>query len=237
MLESALTLLVLFGATLTASTFGFGGALFSMPLLTLVVGLDVATPLYGLVGWTTALLVTGTSWRKAKLQLVGRLIVATLVGIPLGVLLVRTLPSELLIRGLGLFLVTFALYRFFDLPLPTLQRGSWAYPFGLIAGILGGAFNTGGPPIVVYASMNRWPQETFRATLQSCFLVIGLGILISHGLGGLWTRQVFRLFALSMPVVIPTIWLGGWINRRIPVQQFEQVLFVILMFLGVMLMV
>ena len=50
MLASTLTLLVLFGATLTSSTFGFGGALFSMPLLTLVVGIEVATPLYGLVG-------------------------------------------------------------------------------------------------------------------------------------------------------------------------------------------
>jgi uncharacterized membrane protein YfcA len=84
LLESCLTLLVIFGATLTASTFGFGGALFSMPLLTLVLGIEVATPLYGLIGWTTALLVTGTSWRAAKLKLVWRLILATLAGIPWG---------------------------------------------------------------------------------------------------------------------------------------------------------
>jgi len=137
MLASTLTLLVLFGATLTSSTFGFGGALFSMPLLTLVVGIEVATPLYGLVGWTTAVMVMSTSWRAAKLQLVWRFILATLVGIPLGVLLVRTLPAEVLVKGLGLFLISFGVYRLLALPVPALQRLTWAYPFGLAAGILG----------------------------------------------------------------------------------------------------
>jgi len=237
MLASTLTLLVLFGATLTSSTFGFGGALFSMPLLTLVVGIEVATPLYGLVGWTTAVMVMSTSWRAAKLQLVWRFILATLVGIPLGVLLVRTLPAEVLVKGLGLFLISFGVYRLLALPVPARQRLTWAYPFGLAAGILGGAYNTGGPPLVVYATMNRWPPETFRATLQSCFLVTGLGVLISHGLGGLWTGQVLHLFALSVPIVIPAVVLGGWLNRRMPMQRFERFLFLILIVLGVMLLV
>jgi uncharacterized membrane protein YfcA len=237
MLASTLTLLVLFGATLTSSTFGFGGALFSMPLLTLVVGIEVATPLYGLVGWTTALVVMSTSWRAAKLQLVWRFIVATLVGIPMGVWLVRTLPAEWLVKGLGIFLIAFGIYRLLALPVPVLQRLTWAYPFGLVTGILGGAYNTGGPPLVIYATMNRWPPETFRATLQSCFLVTGLGILTSHGLGGLWTGQVLRLFALSIPVVFPAIVLGGWLNRRMSMQRFERFLFLILIVLGGMLLV
>lgn len=237
MLESTLTCLVLFGATLTASTFGFGGALFSMPLLTLVVGIEVATPLYGLVGWTTALLVMSTSWQAAKLQLVWRFILATLLGIPLGVILVRTMPSEALVKGLGIFLMAFGIYRLLALPVPVLRRLKWAYPFGLAAGILGGAYNTGGPPLVVYATMNRWPPETFRATLQSCFLVTGLGVLLSHGLGGLWTGQVLRLFVMAVPIVIPAVLLGGWINRRMSVQRFERFLFVILIILGLLLLV
>jgi hypothetical protein len=145
-LETSLTLLALFGATLTSATFGFGGALFSMPLLTLIIGLETATPLYALVGWTTALMVTGTSWRAAKLHLVWRLMVATLAGIPLGVLLVKHLPQPWLVGGLGVFLVGFGLYRLLDWPLPTVRRLAWAYPFGLLAGVLGGAYNTNGPP-------------------------------------------------------------------------------------------
>jgi uncharacterized membrane protein YfcA len=235
-LEASLTLLALFGATLTAATFGFGGALFAMPLLTLVVGIETAVPLYALAGWTTAVMVTGTSWRAAKLQLVWRLMVATLAGIPLGVLLVKVLPQQLLIGGLGVFLIGFGIYRLMNWPLPSLRRLGWAYPFGLIAGVLGGAYNTSGPPIVVYATMNHWPPETFRASLQSYFLATGLGILISHGLGGLWSSKVLLLYGSSIPVVVAAVWLGGWINHRLSVHQFERLLFVILIALGGLLL-
>jgi uncharacterized membrane protein YfcA len=235
-LETSLTLLALFGATLTSATFGFGGALFSMPLLTLIIGLETATPLYALVGWTTALMVTGTSWRAAKLHLVWRLMVATLAGIPLGVLLVKHLPQPWLVGGLGVFLVGFGLYRLLDWPLPTVRRLAWAYPFGLLAGVLGGAYNTNGPPVVVYAAMNRWPPETFRASLQSYFLVTGLGILISHGVGGLWTAQILWLYTLAIPVMVAAVWLGGWINHHLSVHQFERLLFCLLIALGFLLL-
>jgi hypothetical protein len=122
---------------------------------------------------------------------------------------VRHLPQAILVDGLGLGLIGFGLYRLLQLPVPTLHRLTWAYPFGLVAGVLGGAYNTGGPPIVLYATMNRWPPETFLATLQSCFVVTGLGVIVSHGWGGLWTGQVFQLFALSLPIVLLSVGLGA----------------------------
>lgn len=237
MAQTLLVVLVLFAGTLTSATFGFGGALFSMPLLTLVVGLDTALPLFGLIGPTTALLVAGLSWREAKLEQVWRLILATLMGIPVGVLLVRLLPQEPLIFGLGLFLIGFGSYRLLRVPLPQIKHPAWAFPFGFAAGILGGAYNTNGPPVVIYGNMNRWAPATFRATLQSYFLPTGLGIMISHGLGGLWSPQVFSLFGLAMPGVIAAVWIGGWLNRRLSMERFEQLVFVLLMGLGVLLVV
>lgn len=236
MLKAALTVGVLFFATLTSSTFGFGGALFSMPLLTLVVGIDIAIPLFGLIGPMTALIVTGTSWRQARIALVWRMLLATLAGIPLGVALVNLLPQTYLVVGLGVFLIAFGIYRLLRIPFPQVNHPAWAYPFGLLAGVLGGAYNTSGPPVVIYANMNRWPPEIFRATLQSYFLPTGVGILVSHGLGGLWTPQVFYLFVLSIPAVMAAIWLGAIINHRFSPERFNQWVFIILIGLGVLLL-
>lgn len=233
--QIGLILLILFGATLTSSTFGFGGALFAMPLLTLVTGLETATPLFALVGITNALLVTGSSWRTAKLALVWRLIVATLVGIPVGVELVRSLPSQITTLTLGLFLISFGLYRLLQFPLPVIKRLYWAYPFGFLAGILGGAYNTNGPPVVVYAALNRWDPASFRASLQAYFLAAGLSIVVSHALSGLWTPQIFLIYGLSLPGVGLAVWLGGWFNRTMPVQRFEHLLFLLLIGLGLLL--
>jgi len=232
MTDTLLTAAVLFGATLISSTFGFGSALFAMPLLTLVVGIETATPLFGLVGPTIASLIAALSWRQIQLTVTRRLIVATVCGIPLGVWLIRTLPGDWLARGLGVGLIGFGLYRLAQVNLPKLTHPGWAYPFGLVAGILAGAYNTNGPPVVVYGNLCRWPPERFRATLQGYFLPTGLAILISHGLGGLWTPDIFQLYGLSLPLVLVAVGLGQYLNQRLPTERFNQLLSVLLVALG-----
>ena len=73
--------------------------------------------------------------------------------------------------------------------LPALRSEAWAYPFGFAAGVLGSAYNTGGPPVIIYGTMRRWPPAHFRATLQGFFLFTNIFVLVGHGLAGLWTRR------------------------------------------------
>ncbi|ASC69379.1 hypothetical protein XM38_003060 [Halomicronema hongdechloris C2206] len=232
MTDSLLTAAVLFGATLISSTFGFGSALFAMPLLTLVVGIETATPLFGLVGPTIAISIAIMSWQEIQLTVTSRLIAATLCGLPIGVWLIRTLPGDWLADGLGVALIGFGLYRLGRVTLPRLIHPGWAYPFGFVAGILAGAYNTNGPPVVVYGNLCRWPPERFRATLQGYFLPTGLAILASHGLGGLWSVHIFQLYGLSLPLVFLAVWMGHWLNRRLPTEQFERFLSGLLLVLG-----
>ena len=52
--EIALVVLIVFAATLARSTFGFGEALLSMPLLSFVVGVKTAAPLVAIVALFTS---------------------------------------------------------------------------------------------------------------------------------------------------------------------------------------
>ncbi|MEL7316363.1 MAG: sulfite exporter TauE/SafE family protein [Cyanobacteria bacterium J06559_3] len=233
--ESSLTALTIFWATLISSTFGFGSALFAMPLLTLLVGLPVATPLFGLVGPTIAGIILIRNWQLVDLASAWRLIISTLLGIPIGVVLVKYLPGDYVTYALGTFLIGFGAYRLANFELVKLEAPAWALPFGLVAGILGGAYNTSGPPIAIYGEIHRWSPTQFRATMQSYFLPTGVGIIISHYLGGLWHREIFQLYGLSLPGVLVAIAIGGWINQRIPVEQFQAFLSIVLILLGVLL--
>jgi len=235
MAESLLTALIFFGATLISSTFGFGSALFAMPLLTLLLGISTATPLFGLVGPTISSIILLRNWRLVEFASAWRLVVATLAGIPLGVWLVTQVPEDLVTQLLGLFLVGFGIHRLVQWRLLKLDSARWAAPFGLVAGILGGAYNTNGPPIVIYGEMRRWSPTQFRATLQSYFLPTGLGILSSHALAGLWNERVFQLYGVSLPGILVAIAIGGWINHRLPTERFQSLLSVLLMLLGVLL--
>ncbi len=60
-------LVVLFLATVIRSTFGFGEALFAVPLLALRIPLTVAAPLAVLVSITIALGVVAQDWRHIHL--------------------------------------------------------------------------------------------------------------------------------------------------------------------------
>ena len=101
-----------------------------------------------------------------------------------------------------------------------------------IAGILGGAYNTNGPPAVIYGMLKGWPPERFRATLQGYFLPTGLVILLGHGAAGLWTGLVLRLFAFSLPALFLGVWLGGKVHRRVPEKRYRQVVYASLVIMG-----
>lgn len=235
MVEATLVGLILFMATLVSSTFGFGSALFSMPLLTLVLGLQQATPLFGLVGPTIAAVILATHWQRVEFASTWRLIVATLLGIPVGVYLLKALPSLWIIHTISILLILYGLYRLAGTRLPKIESPSWAFPFGFLAGVLGGAYNTNGPPAVVYGNMRRWPPDQFRATLQGYFLPTGIGILISHGVGGLWTLRMMQLYGIALPGIFVAIWLGGWCNQHLPVERFQVLLSLLLIAMGMML--
>lgn len=235
MVEALLTALIFFGATLISSTFGFGSALFAMPLLTLLLGIATATPLFGLVGPTIASIILLRNWRLVEVSSAWRLVVATLAGIPVGVWLVTQVPGAIVTRLLGLFLIGFGVYRLSQLRFLKLASAHWAVPFGFIAGVLGGAYNTNGPPVVIYGEMRRWSPTEFRATLQSYFLPTGLGILVSHALAGLWNERIFQLYGMSLPGILVAIAIGGWINRHLPTEKFQSLLSILLMLLGILL--
>ncbi|MEM6522065.1 MAG: sulfite exporter TauE/SafE family protein [Cyanobacteria bacterium P01_C01_bin.70] len=235
MTDFLLTALILFGATLLSSTFGFGNALFAMPLLTFNLGIATATPLFGLVGPTISGIILLRNWQLVDISSAWRLVVATLAGIPIGVWLVTQGSDEWVTYLLGLFLIGFGIYRWFNWELVKLESARWAAVFGFIAGILGGAYNTNGPPVVIYGEVRRWSPTQFRATLQGYFFPTGLAIIASHALAGFWHERIFQLYGASLPGILVAIAIGGWINHRLPTDRFQSLLSVLLILLGMML--
>lgn len=227
-----LTVAVLFASTFVRSALGFGDALVAMPLLALLVGVRVATPVVAFAASTIGITILLGHWRSVDVRSTWRLVLASLVGIPFGLVLLKLAPESYVKTALGALLILHGLYSLLAPELPVV-RGVWAaYVFGFVAGVLGGAYNTNGPPVVVYGALRRWPPEHFRATLQGCFLLTGLMILLGHGVAGLWTKDVFRLYLFSLPAIMLAIFLGARLNRRIPREMFSRAIYVFLVAMG-----
>lgn len=230
-------LVIVFLSTFTRSTFGFGDALIAMPLLAMTVGMQIATPLVALIASTIALTILTKNWRSVRIASAWRLVVSSLLGIPIGLVFLKGTYEGIVTTLLALLVVSFSLYNLLRPKLFTLAGDKSAYIFGLLAGILGGACNTNGPPIVIYGTLKKWPAESFRATLQGYFFPTGLLIVFGHGLAGLWTPSVLRLYVISLPVVFLAILLGSRLNRSIPQGKFDRYVHVFLIVVGTMLFV
>lgn len=212
---TTLTILgVLFVATLIRSAFGFGEALIAVPLLALLIPVEVATPLAVLVSITVASIVVVQDWRYVQVQSAGWLIVSTLFGIPLGVLVLKTVAEPIVKAFLAAVILAFSIYCLFRRHDFTLKNDRLAWVFGFVAGVLGGAYGMNGPPLVIYGALRRWSPEHFRATLQGYFLPAGLVGLAGYWLADLWVTDVTRYYLLSLPVVLAAIVLGRLANRR-----------------------
>jgi uncharacterized protein len=212
-------LAVLFFATLIRSALGFGEALVAVPLLALTLPVQVAAPLAVLVSITVAVVVVIQDWRNVHVRSAGWLVLSTLFGIPLGLLLLKTVPESIVKSILGVFIIAFAIYSLAGRK-PELHSDRLAPLFGFLAGILGGAYGMNGPPLVVYGVLRRWQPAQFRATLQGYFLIASIVGMAGYALTGLWTRTVSSYFLLSLPLALIAIFLGHAIHRRLSGDRF-----------------
>ena len=211
---------VLFLATLVRSTLGFGEALVAVPLLALLVPVEVAAPVAVLTSSTVALIVVVQDWRKIHLRSAVWLVLPTMLGIPLGLMLLRTVPEPVVKGVLAAVIIAFSAYSLAGGKQRELKNDQFAWLFGFAAGVLGGAYGMNGPPLVMYGSLRRWSPQHFRATLQGYFLPASLAGLWGYRLAGLWTPAVNRFYLLSLPLVVLATFAGRAMNRRMGAQRF-----------------
>jgi uncharacterized protein len=232
-------LVVLFLATLIRSTFGFGEALFAVPLLALCIPLSVAAPLAVLVSITIALVVVAQDWQHVHLPSVGGLLGSTILGIPVGLLLLKAGRPNIVKAALAIILICFSVYCLRGRTLLRLHNDSkqWLLACGFCAGVLGGAYGMNGPPLVLYGAMRRWSPQQFRATLQGYFLPASILGIASYWFAGLWTPTVTHDYLSSLPVVLPAIWLGRTFNRRLQGERFLSYVYLGLAVVGCVLLV
>ncbi len=229
-------ILVLFLATLVRSALGFGEALISVPLLALVMPIEVAAPTAVLVSITVALVIVIHDWRRVHASSAGWLVASTFLGIPLGLLMLRTLAETAVEAILGAVVVAFSLHALAGRRNYELKDDRLAGFFGFTAGVLGGAYGMNGPPVAIYGSLRRWSPEHFRATLQAYFLPASLAGMGGYWFAGLWTPAVNRLYFVSLPGVLVAIFLGRAINQRMRDRRFIVYIHVALTVIGTVLL-
>ena len=223
---------IIFFASFTQGATGFGLSLISMPLLVGILGIQTSSPLIALVSFTVGLIMLFRYRAAFNLSAVIRLSATSLLAIPLGVAALSQVDADIITMILGAIIIAYALYGLFGLRLPQLTHHAWAYGFGFVSGLLGGAYNTSGPPIIIYGSCRQWQPAEFKGNLQGFFLLNSGVVLIIHVLSGNFTPLVWRSFGIGLPAVFLGLWAGFSLDKWINPSLFRHVVLILLVFLG-----
>jgi uncharacterized membrane protein YfcA len=216
------TALILWAAAMTQGFLGFGFGIVAMTGLTLSRDLLHAAGLVNVSGVlvTSSVLLAlrrDILWRPAL-----RILPWILVGVVCGVSALTSLDRELMVRTLGVTIIGISAWNLRSPSLRTGEAPLWDGIAGLVGGLLAGAFNTGGPPIVAHLYRRADSPQAIKATIQLLFLTMGLIRLPTATAQGLMTRAIWIEAALAAPFVLGGLLSGIWLGRRISPTQFRK---------------
>jgi len=237
-MEFMLVLIIIFIAFLVRATFGFGDALIAMPLLVLLVGIQIAAPLMALLAFVIAFLIFIKNRKSTRIKITLKLVISGLIGVPVGLYFLSEIDEGIINIGLGVILVLFALFKLLNIKFTLKARthNILIYPVGFISGMLGAAYNTNGPPVIMLLSSKNWQSGDFRSTLQSYFLFTGIGILAGHLAWGNFTMSVLTYFLAGLPIIIITFFIGEKWAAKLSNEKFYVWVYFVLLLLGVSLL-
>lgn len=231
-----LLLLITFIGTFIHASVGFGLGLVAMPLLAPLIGIPEAAPLVALQGIALQIAMTLYYRQSLKLSTVGVLAISALAATPFGVAVLGLAPEWIVTGLLGLILIGYALYGLSNPRLPRFEGWGWALGFGAASGLLTGAYNSGGPPMVIFGTAQNWSAEEFKGNLQGVNVIKSVVVILSHAVAGNFSGPVLSDFAWSLPVMAAAFGLGVALDRTLRGERFTRAVLILLIPLGIQLL-
>jgi len=226
---------VLFLAYLIRGIVGFGSGLVAVPLLALQFPVPIVVPLVASLDYIGS----ASQGVKNREHIAWRdqlpLIPFMLLGVGVGLFLLKVAKTAVLSKALGGFVIVYAIYQL--LPAVPLQASRIAaIAWGFLGGAVGALFGTGGPFYVIYFNLRQLEKSVFRATFALNYLIDGAIRLIAYAIMGLWQWETLLAFLSALPIATAGLYVGGRVHPGFSQTAFVRLLSRLLLGSGVTLL-
>lgn len=221
-------------AALVHGVCGFGFSLLAISALSfLLKNPKVVIPLDLIAATFNCIYLAWIMRKHILFKEVAPLIAVALVCIPLGTLYLRRLDPSLIMRSLGIIIVLVAALSLMkSVHMKLFSSRYYRYIAGVSSGLLGGAFNIPGPPLVLYAYHCHWPTINAKANLQFIFSVMTITTYVSFAVAGLFTMKIVGWGLAYAPLVFAFTFAGSWLTHRLPAASLARIVNVLLIVMG-----
>jgi len=232
--------LISFAILAAAYTFrgvtGFGSGLIAVPLLTLSMPLTFVVPCINILDVSASLVHSWrhrqhTQWRELL-----PLLPFAAAGVLIALYLLKSVHPAILVNALGVFIILFALYSLVGPEFRQRCSRKWSGVAGVLGGLIGTMFGTGGPLYSIYFQLRGLPKSIFRSTIATLFLIDGGMRTTGYIASGFYTRDMVVWIAVAFPVMFLGLFIGGRIHTGITQRQFQRAIGFLLVVSGVALL-
>jgi len=219
---------------------GFGCTVLAMPFCIMLLGIDTAKPVLTLYALLLCLVFVVKSFRQIQWKHYLRMMGMLLLGLPIGIAVYQWVPKKPLLMILAAFmaltsirglLISFGLVRkkgeIKDVP---------ALVSVFLGGIIHGAYSTGGPLVIIYATEKIKEKSQFRATLCLIWVTLNTILVLQMIAAGVFTAQAARTAAYGLPFLVAGAILGNWAHDRLNQVHFTRLTYIVLLATGIFML-
>ncbi|MBE6068609.1 MAG: sulfite exporter TauE/SafE family protein [Clostridium lundense] len=211
---------------------GFGSTVLAMPFAIMLVGINIAKPILTIVGLLLSLYVVIISYKDILWEHYFRIVTFVVLGLPIGMWLFDKLPEDTLKVILGLFMIIVSIRGLIIAYKGTKHNkpinNSILSLFLFLGGCMHGAFSSGGPLVILYASEKLPNKSNFRATLSMLWVSLNSIIVLQSALSHRITPDVLKLSLYTLPFLAAGAVLGNLAHHKIKEGSFTKIVYVVL---------
>jgi len=238
MMDQFIIGLTFFFASLVYSTFGFGYAMVSIPLLSLVLAPKIVVPLSIFMGLGISCYLVISSYKDIKPKQILYLLIGSATGVPFGVFILKNTSPEILKIAINAIIITSAIVLFLKQGKKIIFVNTKLITIlvGFLSGLLGSSTGISGPPVILYSLNQKWEKKIFRGNLLAYFTIWAIYTNIGYFLVGFFDFLTFFKYIIpsSIGLIFGAI-SGKVLCKIIPQNKYYNIcwiLIITLAFLG-----
>ncbi|MDR0336151.1 MAG: sulfite exporter TauE/SafE family protein [Planctomycetaceae bacterium] len=233
---------------------GFGCTVLALPFVAMLLGIKTTVPVLAVLAWLLAGYIVIISWKQIVWKEYFFIVLYVGLGLPFGMLLFRYLPEEglkgllsLLMIGVGINGILKTRKR--SLPelsiletqtnlQTTTNKNTFMRTILFMGGVIHGAFVSGGPFVVIYASKALPDKSLFRVSLCLLWFTLNTVWIIQFTLFDQlsWTPEMGRTLLTTLPFLAVGILTGNYLHRLVNEYYFRLIVYATLFVSGLILL-
>jgi uncharacterized protein len=226
----------LIGGLLNGLT-GFGTGLTALPVWLQVLEPVVAAQLVSVASVLGHLSALPSLWRAFDWRALAPMLLAGLLGVPIGFWLLPSIKVEVFKLTVGIILIAYCGFMLCAAGQLRVRRDSTAVEIGvgLMGGVLGGIAGLSGPPPIVWGALRAWPKAERRRTLQAFNTAVLSAMLLANLVAGRVGVGLLVAALIALPATLIGNWLGERLYRRLDDRRFDRVVLGLVFLSGIVL--